>query len=502
MHHFTTQLRYIRLPLIHQMMNMTQHIPLENRVKQECIRLSNVALLSSIVKQYQTIQPFKDYTILNIQHELGDVSAQIEALICLGALPQHLYFLPPSYSHNKQFESFLIKYFAIPKENMLDSSSYRLRYTYDKYRLFNVLSNCKQMIQMELSKKQGRSNNLLILDDGGCFPELLSILLDIEENNVHPANEFIHNISRSDVKFILSYFKSIEIRLVEQTSRGLFKYIDQPKIPLALKKFGISMIDVASSEPKKRLEPSIIAETCLNMLSYLFYDASSQLKIPKPSKMDTCLLLGYGAIGRAIAYALTHQGDLGLFSKDSVYIWDTDINQRKLAENNGFQIFDQWNKTDEFNYIIGCAGRRSLPISSLSLLRNNSYLISVSSSTIEFPVHEMIQNALEKHSDNKQIRLLNEDINQLDDENIHRNIKFIIENNKEITIVNGGMPITFLGLLNPTIPEKFDLTISLMVSASIQATLMKTKNDQENRIIPLDMNFSNLICNWFENNKS
>ncbi len=56
----------------------------------------------------------------------------------------------------------------------------------------------------------------------------------------------------------------------------------------------------------------------------------------------------------------------------------------------------------------------------------------------------------------------------------------------------------FLGILNPTIPEKFDLTISLMISASIQAVLTQQNNDQQNRIIPLDMSYSNFICNWFD----
>ncbi|CAF1486490.1 unnamed protein product, partial [Rotaria sp. Silwood1] len=91
-----------------------------NRILQECIRLSNVPLLSSIVKSYKNVKPLKDYTILNIQHELGDVSAQVEALIVLGALPNNFYFLPPSYSHNKQFQLFLIKHFRIPKEKFLN----------------------------------------------------------------------------------------------------------------------------------------------------------------------------------------------------------------------------------------------------------------------------------------------------------------------------------------------------------------------------------------------
>ncbi|CAF4962694.1 unnamed protein product [Rotaria sp. Silwood1] len=159
------------------------------------------------------------------------------------------------------------------------------------------------------------------------------------------------------------------------------------------------------------------------MLSYLFYDAKSHLTIRKPSKFDKCLLLGYGAIGQAVAYALIHKGDLGLFLKDSVYIWDTDLIKRKLAEKDGFQIFNQLNNKDEFNYIIGCAGRCSLPISSLSLLCNNSYLISVSSAAIEFLFHDMIQYALSKTSNkNLEICLPKDELNHLDDENIHRNI--------------------------------------------------------------------------------
>ncbi|CAF4085434.1 unnamed protein product [Adineta steineri] len=480
------------------------HIPFEKRVPQECIRLSNVPLLSSIVKSYSKMKPMKNYTILNIQHELGDISAQVEALIVLGALPNDLYFLPPAYSHNKQFELFISKHFQVPKENFFESSSYRLRYNYDKYRLLNVIFHLNKMVQMELLKERNKENNLLVLDDGGCFSESLSILFDIDEDKLN-LDELIQNvllslkISKSDIKLILSYFKSIEIRLVEQTSRGLFKYQDQINISSALRKLGISMIDVASSQPKKILEPSLIAEASLNMLSYLFYDATKNLKIPKPSKFDKCLLLGYGSIGQAIAYALTHKGDLGMFAKDSVKISDIDLDKQKLAENDGFQLFDQWNSKDQFNYVIGCAGRCSFPISCLSLVRNNSYLISVSSAAIEFPFNEMIQYAL-LNNDIK-INVSNTEINRLDDKNIHQNITFIIENNKSLTVVNGGMPITFLGVLNPAIPEKFDITISLMIAASIQATFTKQENNQQNRIIPLDSNYSKFIFDWFSNNK-
>ncbi|CAF0806827.1 unnamed protein product [Rotaria sordida] len=184
------------------------------------------------IKSYKNVKPLKDYIILNIQHELGDVSAQLEGLIVLGALPNNFYFLPPSYLDNKQIQLFLIKHFQILKEKFFQFTSYRLLY---------VVFNLNQMIQMELLKKQEKPNNLLVLDDGGCFYEALTILFAINDNLIEP-NKLFDNLPLSlrifkfDIKLILSYLDSIEIRLVEQTSRGLFKYIDQPKISIALKK--------------------------------------------------------------------------------------------------------------------------------------------------------------------------------------------------------------------------------------------------------------------------
>ncbi|CAF0841820.1 unnamed protein product [Rotaria sordida] len=164
--------------------------------------------------------------------KFSDVSAQLEGLIVLGALPNNFYFLPPSYLDNKQIQLFLIKHFQILKEKFFQFTSYRLLY---------VVFNLNQMIQMELLKKQEKPNNLLVLDDGGCFYEALTILFAINDNLIEP-NKLFDNLPLSlrifkfDIKLILSYLDSIEIRLVEQTSRGLFKYIDQPKISIALKK--------------------------------------------------------------------------------------------------------------------------------------------------------------------------------------------------------------------------------------------------------------------------
>ena len=478
------------------------HIAFETRVPQQCIRVSNLPMLSSIVERAREGQPLKDYTVLNIQHQLGDVAAQTEALLLLGASPSDLYFLPPMYTHHKEFESFVQNHYGVPRDNFFQSSTrYRLRYNYDKYRLLQVIFELNQMCKMELAKERCKPNKLLVLDDGGCFSEALATLFDIRDgilNSVELIGHLPLSMATDDstAEFVLSYLQSIDIRLVEQTSRGLFKYLDQQKICLALEKCRISIIDVASSEPKRCLEPPLIAEACLNMLAYLFYDAPAHLRVPKPSNLQKCLLLGYGAIGRAIGYSLVHDGDLGVFSKQCVHVWDRDEHKNQLAKEDGFRIFDQWSNKAEFDYIVGCAGRCSLPVSSLPLLRNNGYLISVSSAAIEFPFDEMIESALSNAADKaSQISLSDVQLNHLESEDIHRNITFQIGDQSTVTIVNGGMPITFLGLLNPATPEKFDLTVSCMVAGSIQAAGTK-ENHGSGQIVPLDSEYSRMICNW------
>ena len=89
------------------------------------------------------------------------------------------------------------------------------------------------------------------------------------------------------------------------------------------------------------------------------------------------------------------------------------------------------------------------------------------------------------------IKLDERELTHLDDENIHRNVTFTMDNGNRCTVIHGGMPVTFLGLLNPTYPEKFDLTVSCMVTASIQATRThrQFEFEEENRVHPLDVQF-------------
>ena len=467
---------------------MASYIPYTARVPQKCIRLSKFPLLWSIVQRFKERQPLLNRTVFNIQHQLGDMTAQTEALIELGARPQDLYFLPPLYFNHRDFESFVMKHYGIPRENLFNSNTYRLRYDYDRYRLLHVIKHIKQMIDMEKYK----ANHLLVLDDGGCFPEALATInyllnekICIDSLTKHLPESL--QMYSSDFLTIRSYCRSIRIALVEQTSRGIFKYQDYPTISSVLKELNIGIVDVASSEPKKRLEPPIIAEACLNMLFYLFTDAPSYQRIPKPMKHQRCLLLGYGAIGQAIGYALTHKGELGMFSHDKIRVWDRENDKQLAARNDGFQLWNQDDPNETFDYVIGCAGRCSLSVKSLHVLNDGAYLISASSAAIEFPFHVLVDTVLS-----------DQQVKELEEGTIHRNVIFPIGNHKHVTIVNGGMPITFIGLLNPAKPEKFDLTLSCMVAASIQAVQDQDQAIGKNRLIPLKSEYVKMICQFFD----
>ncbi len=60
------------------------------------------------------------------------------------------------------------------------------------------------------------------------------------------------------------------------------------------------------------------------------------------------------------------------------------------------------------------------------------------------------------------------------------------------------MLITFVAILNPILSEKFDVTLSCMITANSQAMRANHQVNGQNRIIPLDSTYSTLICDWFK----
>jgi hypothetical protein len=62
----------------------------------------------------------------------------------------------------------------------------------------------------------------------------------------------------------------------------------------------------------------------------------------------------------------------------------------------------------------------------------------------------------------------------------------------EIMIVNGGMPVTVIGLVNPIDPRKIQGTIASLVAAAVQAV-----EEQRTGLLPLNAADSQLIMDNF-----
>jgi hypothetical protein len=222
-------------------------------------------------------------------------------------------------------------------------------------------------------------------------------------------------------------------------------------------------------------------------------------------RRDRVLILGYGAIGAALARTLTgidngndaspHSNDIEhtegqpifKWNQSQVHVWDRDPLRCDAARQHGFIVLDQQkqvlpvDQSDginasttaairyEYDYIIGCSGRQSLGYDDLSLVANGATLVSASSGAIEFPFADFVARS---HSTVG----TNGDHHVLDSHDIHQNVVFTLPpvatdttTRKNITVVNGGMPVTFIGLLNPITPDKISGTIAAMISAAIQA---------------------------------
>jgi hypothetical protein len=213
--------------------------------------------------------PFAGYRILCIQHQLGTHLAQTDALIRLGARPEHLYFLPPPYTQSRpQFDTTIESVLGVPKENFFHHR-YSLRHRYEHYRKQQVLDTLVALLNrfaatpMTSSTSASSSTNgkevapLLVLDDGGHFIEgLYSLSQSKDPAHAMARQYYLHSGLRTAV--------------VEQTARGVFKLQDEPHLSSLAHRMNIPIVSVAESKSKKQQEPRYIAQALVTGINHVF----------------------------------------------------------------------------------------------------------------------------------------------------------------------------------------------------------------------------------------
>lgn len=366
-----------------------------------------------------------DIAIVYIHHPLKTSVNLIDSMIRLGAMPKNIFVLGKKYSECKTVVEQVTRYGVHyqPCSEQVGLGQYRYSFTRDVNLLWKKVSD---NLEKDIRK-------LLILDHGGY------------------ATSFIP----------VSILKQHKVVGVEKTTAGLIKFNNQGLPPFPL-------ISVADCAAKKILESPLIAEAIVSKLLTLI-----------PENLDiTCGIIGFGAIGKAIAIKL-------LSMNYKVMIYDRHFLSSKPME--GVTFTDKLHKLVGFSdYIFGCTGRESIKtIEPFMHAEKDKTLISCSSEDKEFlPLLKAIQR--------KNNELVQDPFAQ---------IRFITDKGATIRILKGGFPINFDHSGESVPPRDIQLTRALVLTSIIQAIQFFNKKHLLNKagIYALDAKTQQFVANeWLE----
>ncbi|CAN5284507.1 adenosylhomocysteinase [soil metagenome] len=197
---------------------------------------------------------------------------------------------------------------------------------------------------LEILKKNIQSSKpVIIIEIGGYFASVIC-----EANKILPSNL---------------------LGVIEDTEAGLLQYLkyeDQLPCPI---------ISVARSSLKET-EDFLVGASCL-------YSTEKLLRATGfPIGGKYSLVLGYGKVGRGVAYAL-HRHHC------PVLVYDTDPIQRIKALSEGFKIPSKSQAFYQAEIIYGATGNNSIVGDDFTKIRNGALLVSCSSKDQEFDLNHL-----------------------------------------------------------------------------------------------------------------
>ncbi|MEI7979513.1 MAG: hypothetical protein WCI53_11770 [Bacteroidota bacterium] len=378
---------------------------------------SSMPILNTYLNKYKGKKPFKDFTILMIQHQLGNQVPQTLALIELGLDPTKIFWLDIPYTSSKKVREYLIQNSGIPAENFF-TSDYNILQPYANYQR----KRAQEILSLLLKNPP---KHLIVLDDGAYFIEAMVTFKQ----------------------------KLPMVTIVEQTTRGIIKIENNA----SLKHFtqDLTLVNVAQSKPKTTLEPPFIGHSiCKSLIR--------KLGVGFVNKDKKCLILGYGAIGKSVAESMREIG------YSQIYVYDKKAsNLKKAVENH----YIKWNreKDIQFDLVVGCSGTCSFGIGDYVYLNDGAILASASSGSVELSREDFIELAISNESDDIILKTKG-----LRKKNIHSDLQFQLVD-REVTFLNGGFPINFDGRTNCVPSHYIQPTNVMMVEAARISTQISKK---------------------------
>lgn len=356
--------------------------------------LTHLPILEKLIHRVLTKKQFslKNVGIVYIHHPLKTSVNLVDSMLRLGAIPKNIFVLGKKYSESKavvqQISNYGVHY--QPCSEQLGLGQYNYSFTRDINFLWKKIGD-------NLGKD---IKNLLILDHGGYATSFVPVPL----------------------------LKQYKVIAVEKTTAGLIKFKDQGLPPFPL-------ISVADCAAKKILESPLIAEAVVNKILTL---------LPKNPERITCGIIGFGAIGKAIATKL-------LSMNYKVIIYDNGAPLRPLE---GVFTGELDKLVRLSDYIFGCTGQESIKdIGPFIYAEKNKTLVSCSSEDKEFlPLLKAIQ-----RKNNKLVQ------------DPFAEIRYITSKSATIRILKGGFPVNFDHSGESVPPRDIQLTRALVLTSIIQA---------------------------------
>jgi len=375
----------------------------------------------------KVVSCLEESLIVYIHHPLETSINLIEAIISLGAQPKNIFILGKYYS---ECPSVVERMIALgvhyqPCSPQIGLGRFAQTFIQDINWLWHkVILHQKKNIK-----------NILILDHGGY------------------ALSFVPSVITNNYKVIG----------IEKTSAGLINF----------EKYGIPsfpLINLANCAAKKILESPLIADAVIKKLGSIMTNENKNL---------ICGVIGYGAIGRAVAKKLNEMG-----YKVLVYDQDYDVIE-SIKEKKQEVKFNLIEIIDSSDYIFGCTGRDvTKSIDFYQLQNKDKTFISCSSGDKEF------------------LSLLR--IIQRESEISYKPFEDIFYKTKSMSvfhILKGGFPVNF-DHSGESVPAKdIQLTRALVLAAVLQADQILKIPEILNTstIYSLDAELQNFIVNeWIK----
>ena len=363
--------------------------------------------------------PFEGVTAVLIQHQLGDVVAMVSALVQLGLAPDRIHWIDIPYTARSRVARRL-RDLGIPGKQFAPRG-YRLDWAYTVYQRRRV-----QDLIVRLREELAPDDRLLVLDDGAYFVEAAACFAE------SPGRLFV----------------------VEQTARGARKLRDDA----ALRHYSeaIRVVNVAESRPKKNLETPFIGQAvCGALLRALERRMEAVRRGP-------VLVLGFGAVGAAVADSLATSGGL---PRSQIYVKDPARGAARRAHDAGFRVWQRDpGERPQFSLVVGCSGTTSFTVGDRAYLADGAVLASASSGSAELARDQFIELADTHERDD--IRIV--DRASLRTRDIHRPICLELVG-RTVTFLNGGFPVNLHGRVNDIRTRYIQPTKTLMVGAAVEA---------------------------------